>query len=227
MIEDVGDHDPAAASQKNGNRLEVDCRRRPRRDARRPDQGAPGPVQPALATPASSPSGGTITPGGRARSGPTARLDHLPRDRHRHRHDAGAAGQAVPGLLPGRRLDDAQVRRHRPGPGDHPPLLPDDGRRHHGRRASRARARRSPSGCRREVEPPPAGVVPDGEPPADGRRRPRAARSWSSTTTRPSATCCSASSARKASAWSTAAGGDEGLAPGPASSAPTSSRSTS
>ena len=33
--------------------------------------------------------------------------------RHRHRHDAGAAGQAVRGVQPGRGHDRAEVRRHR------------------------------------------------------------------------------------------------------------------
>ena len=53
-------------------------------------------------------------------------------DRHRHRHDARADGQPLPGFRPGRCLDHAQIRRHRPRPGDQPALLPDDGRRHHG-----------------------------------------------------------------------------------------------
>ena len=49
-------------------------------------------------------------------------------------HDTGIGmtaeqiATAVPGLHPGRRLDHAQVRRHRPGPGDQPALLRDDGR---------------------------------------------------------------------------------------------------
>ena len=56
--------------------------------------------------------------------------------------------QAVPGVHAGRRLDDAQVRRHRPGPGDHAALLPDDGRRRHGRTASPARAATFTISCR-------------------------------------------------------------------------------
>ena len=69
-------------------------------------------------------------------------------ERHRHRHDAGAAGQAVPGVHAGRRLHHAQVRRHRPGPRDQQALLPDDGRRRHGDKRAPARARPSRSGCR-------------------------------------------------------------------------------
>ena len=54
------------------------------------------------------------------------------------------------GLLPGRRLDDAEVRRHRARAGDQPEVLPDDGRRHHRRRASLERAPPSPSRCPRK-----------------------------------------------------------------------------
>ena len=124
-------------SQKNGNRLVARAARGPRRDARRRDQGPPDPVQPA------------------------EQRQQVHRERHDHprrppaRRVDGAAwvvfrvtdtgigmtpeqlGQALPGLHPGRRLHDAQVRRHRPGPGDQPTLLPDDGRRHH--RGERAR----------------------------------------------------------------------------------------
>ena len=64
---------------------------------------------------------------------PTAGPPGLPRHRHRHRHDARAARQAVPAVHPGRRLDDAQVRRHGPGAGDQQALLRDDGRRRRGR----------------------------------------------------------------------------------------------
>ena len=60
-------------------------------------------------------------------------------------------GAAVPGVHPGRRLDDAALRRHRPRPGDQPALLPDDGRRHHGGERAGPRAARSPSACPAEV----------------------------------------------------------------------------
>ena len=42
--------------EKNGNALVVDVPRRPRDDAGRPDEGPAGAVQPALATPPSSPT---------------------------------------------------------------------------------------------------------------------------------------------------------------------------
>ena len=43
--------------------------------------------------------------------------------RHRHRHDRGAAGAAVPGLHPGRHLDHQALRRHRPRPRHHQAFL--------------------------------------------------------------------------------------------------------
>ena len=52
--------------------------------------------------------------------------------RHRHRHDDGAAGEAVRGIHPGRRHDRAALRRHRTGPRHHPQARPHDGRRRHG-----------------------------------------------------------------------------------------------
>ncbi len=55
---------------------------------------------------------GTIT---LSRAQPTAAArPRLHGARHRHRHDARAARQAVPALRPGRRLDHAPVRRHGP-----------------------------------------------------------------------------------------------------------------
>ena len=53
----------------------------------------------------------------------------LVRLRYRHRHDAGAAGEAVRGVHPGRCLDRAAFRRHRAGPCHHPQARPHDGRR--------------------------------------------------------------------------------------------------
>ena len=38
----------------------------------------------------------------RARAGERPRLDHACGDGYRHRHDGGADGQTVPGILPGR-----------------------------------------------------------------------------------------------------------------------------
>ena len=67
---------------------------------------------------------------------------------HRHRHDRGAARQAVPGLRPGRSLDLARLRRHRARPRDHQAVLQDAGRRRRGREHARCRARPSRSCCR-------------------------------------------------------------------------------
>ena len=52
--------------------------------------------------------------------------------RHRHRHDGGADGQAVPGVFPGVLDHSEQVRRHGPRAPDQPEVLSDDGGRHYG-----------------------------------------------------------------------------------------------
>ena len=57
------------------------------------------------------------------------RLDRAGRRRQRHRHDAGAAGEAVRGVHPSRRHDRAAFRRHRPRSCDHPQARSHDGRR--------------------------------------------------------------------------------------------------
>ena len=57
------------------------------------------------------------------------RLGRAVRLRHRHRHDAGAAGEAVRGIHPGRRHDRAALRRHRARPRHHPQARAHDGRR--------------------------------------------------------------------------------------------------
>ena len=59
-------------------------------------------------------------------------LDRACRQRYRHRHDAGAAGQAVRGIHPGRLVDRATYRRHRARPCHHPQARPHDGRRRDG-----------------------------------------------------------------------------------------------
>ena len=56
--------------------------------------------------------------------------------RQRHRHDRGADRQAVSGLHPGRFLDHAQLRRHRPRPDHHQAFLHHAGR--HDRRHQHA-----------------------------------------------------------------------------------------
>ncbi len=62
--------------------------------------------------------------------------DALRGDGHRRRHPDPRAAAAVPALHAGRCLDDAQVRRHGPRPGDQQAARRGDGRR--GRRAQRA-----------------------------------------------------------------------------------------
>ena len=76
------------------------------------------------------------------------RLARLPGRGHGDRDDPRAAGAPVRGVHPGRGVDHAPVRRHRPGPGPDPPLLPDDGRR---------RDRGERAGRRLHLHHPPAG----------------------------------------------------------------------
>src|SRR5207244_1599188 len=52
--------------------------------------------------------------------------------RYRHRHDGRAAGQAVRGVHPGRRIDRATLRRHRSRACDHAQARTHDGRRRDG-----------------------------------------------------------------------------------------------
>ena len=61
------------------------------------------------------------------------------RSRQRHRHRRGDARQALQALHPGRGVDDASLRRHRPRPGDLRPPCRAHGGRDHG--AERARVR--------------------------------------------------------------------------------------
>ena len=98
----------------------------------------------------------------------------LRRQRHGHRHPARPAAEALPGLLPGRHLDDPQVRRHRAGPGDLGQAGRDDGRDASGSRA------RSAGGARSISRSASAGRA--------GRRRGRRRRS------RPRSTACPSSS---------------------------------
>jgi GAF domain-containing protein len=71
-------------------------------------------------------------------TGEWPRLGHALGRGHRHRHDAGTNGQAVPGVFSGLLQNGEQVRRHRPrGARDQQAFLPDDGRRHHGRERAR------------------------------------------------------------------------------------------
>ncbi len=65
--------------------------------------------------------------------------------RHRHRDPARQAGDAVPVLHPGRRVDHAQVRRHRPRAGDLEAAGRGDGRARHASTAPSGSARPSRS----------------------------------------------------------------------------------
>jgi PAS domain S-box-containing protein len=65
---------------------------------------------------------------GAGRSGLVARIGA----RHRHRHPGRPHGPPVPGVQPGRCIDDTAVRRHGPGTGDLPPADRTDGRAHLG-----------------------------------------------------------------------------------------------
>ena len=102
--------EPLAA--KNGNQVAVHCRRCDRDDACRPDATAAGTVEPReQRQQVHRPRHRHHRRAARARGWP--RLGHHRGRRHRHRHDGGADGQAVPGILPGRCLHDPQIRWHR------------------------------------------------------------------------------------------------------------------
>ena len=110
---------PCGPQQKG---LELACHvaaRRARRPGRRPAAGCGRSSSTWSATPSSSPSAArwwwtcSLEVADRRR-GPSA----LHRPRHGHRHPRRQAAADLRGLQPGRQLDDAPVRRHRPGP-DH------------------------------------------------------------------------------------------------------------
>jgi GAF domain-containing protein len=63
------------------------------------------------------------------RGGPA--LGRFRRLRHRYRHERGTARPAVPGIHPGRRVDDAAIWRDRAWSRDQPQAVPADGRRYH------------------------------------------------------------------------------------------------
>ncbi len=172
-------------TRKNANRLEVRCPDDLGAHARRPDQGAPEPVQPPLQR--------LQVHGG---AGPSAwRWPASEEDEGWFTFrvsdtgigiDPRAPRQALPALLPDRPVADAPRRRHGPGAGDHPPLLRGHGGRHRGREHAGPSAPRSPSACR-------PGSPPRIAPSRRTVRRRRSARtarrrSSSSTTIRPSAT---------------------------------------
>jgi two-component system, NtrC family, sensor kinase len=74
-----------------------------------------------------------------ARAGGWPRLGLDRGRRHWYRHDDGADGQTVPGILPGRCIHDSQIRWHGPRASHQSAFLSDDGRRHYGRERTRPR----------------------------------------------------------------------------------------
>ena len=76
---------------------------------------------------------------------------HFVVSRHRHRHSAGKARRDLRSVQPGRRLDDAAVRRHRPGPDDLRDAGRDDGGADLGRERSRRRQHLPLHGAVRDV----------------------------------------------------------------------------
>ena len=117
---------------QNGNRLVRDARGDLGDDAFRPDEAAPEPLQPAVQR-SEIHRVRNHHAEGEAQQEAGRRLADIRRQGHRHRHDGGAAGAPVQCVHPGRRLDHAQLRRHRPRPQHHPKLLRHD-RRHRPRR---------------------------------------------------------------------------------------------
>ena len=181
------DHRAAGGEERQPGRGPL--RRCDRDDACRPDAAAAGAAEPHEQRQQVHRKGHRHhrrSPG----TGERPRLDHALGRRHRHRHDAGADGQAVPGVLPGVLDHGEQVRRHGPWPRDQPALLSDDGRRHHGgERAGQGLDLHDPPAARSSGPMQPMPRAPDAARRARVRRRGRAgaARSWSWTTMRPCA----------------------------------------
>ena len=125
--------------------------------------------------------------------------------------------QAVPGVQPGRQLDHAQIRRHRPRARDQPPALPADGRRHRGReRAGRRQHLHRPAArAGRSRRPSPAAAA--SAEPATGPQRSGASGNacWSSTTRQTVRDLMRRFLAREGFEVVTAADGAEGLAARP------------
>ena len=108
----------------------------PAGDRRRRDAAAPGAAQPARqrgqvhrARRGRALGDARAAPDGRRRSHELT----FAVARHRHRHPAGPARPPVPVVQPGRRLDHAALRRHRPRPRDQPAARRADGRPDRGR----------------------------------------------------------------------------------------------
>ena len=113
-------------AEQNKNRLVVDAQENLGASDGRPDAAAADSAQ-------SAEQCVQVHEGGRgqatgAQDGRWTRRDRAFRFRYWHRHDAGAAGEAVRGVHPGRCHDCAAFRRHRPRPSHHAQARPHDGR---------------------------------------------------------------------------------------------------
>ncbi len=114
MVRDVVDHHPAARREERQH-ARGHLRRRPRARCTPTSRRCARSLFNLLSNASKFTRAGSITLAV-SRRGRRGDWIALPRHRHRHRHERRAAGEAVPGLHPGRRLDDAEVRRHRAGP---------------------------------------------------------------------------------------------------------------
>ena len=149
------DLDPIPFDLRDGVERRAAKRWRPRRTQKgsswpatsTPDVPESWSATPAACARSSSTSSATPSSSPRtAKSSSHVRLEHggrraraasIRRHRHRHRHPARQADRDLRALRPGRRLDHAPLRRHRPGPGDLRPPGRADGRPHRGRERGR------------------------------------------------------------------------------------------
>ena len=149
-------------------------------------------------------------------------LRRVPRDlrqRHRHRHLQREHGQAVPGLQPDRQQPGAQVRGHRPRPGDGQ-AAGRAARRHRrrGQRGGRGRAlRRLAAAAQRRRSG--AAPRPTASASGGGGRAERSASRWSSRTTTAPPTWCACCSRPRASPSLRAASAEAALRAGAAAAA--------
>jgi PAS domain S-box-containing protein len=118
--------------------------------ARRPHQGAADAAQPAVECLQVHRGGHRSTrhAAPRGRGAIRGRRDHRQRERYGHRHDGGADGPSVRGVLAGGCVHHEQVRRHGLGARHHAAVLRDDGRRRFGPERARGRnhVHRTPAG---------------------------------------------------------------------------------